>query len=84
MADPNKGLFDHQYGRFVADRDGAEGYDFQHQTAGNVPPPPVTFAQKLRWWTWDRWKRRKKIREERDRRLQKIIQLQSPKTPPAR
>ena len=44
MADPNKGLFDHQYGRFMADRDGAEGYDFQHQTAGNVPPPPVTFA----------------------------------------
>jgi hypothetical protein len=68
----------------VDDRDGAEGYDFQHQTAGNVSPPPVTFAQKLRWWTWDRWKRRKKIRDERDRRLQQIIQLQSPKNPPAR
>jgi hypothetical protein len=84
MADPNKGLFDHQYGRFVANRDRAEGYDFQHQTAGNVPPPLVTFTQKLRWWTWDRWKRRKKIREERDRRLQQIIRLQSPKTPPSR
>ena len=78
MADPNKGLFDHQYGRFVADREGAEGYDFQHQTAGNVPPPPVTFVQKLRWWTWDRWKRRKHIREARDRRVQDIVQLRNP------
>lgn len=78
MADPNKGLFDHQYGRFVANRDKAEGYDFQHQTAGNVPPPKVTFAQKLRWWTWDRWKRRKQIRAARDRRVQEIVQLRTP------
>ena len=82
MADPNKGLYDHQYGRFVADRDRAEGYDFQHQTAGNVSPPPVTFAQKLRWWTWDRWKRRKQLREARDRRVQDIVQLRPPLSSP--
>jgi len=78
MADPNKGLYDHQYGRFVSNAEGAKGYDFQHQTASNVPPPPVTFAQKLRWWTWDRWRRRKQIREARDRRVQEIVQLRTP------
>jgi hypothetical protein len=47
-----------------------------------VPPPPVTFAQKLRWWTWDRWKRRKQLREARDRRVQDILQLRPPDSPP--
>ena len=82
MADPSKGLYEHQYGRFVAEREQAKGYDFQHQPAGNVPPPPVTFAQKLRWWTWDRWKRRKQLREARDRRVQDILQLRNPNIPP--
>lgn len=82
MADSDKGLYEHQYGRFFTDRKGAEGYDFQHQTAGNVPPPPVTFAQKLRWWTWDRWKRRKEIRRARDRSLKDILRLGDPDIPP--
>lgn len=77
MADPNKGLYEDQYGRFAANRDKAEGYDFQHQTAGNVSPPKVTFTQKLRWWTLDRWRRRKEIREARDRRVQEIVQLRN-------
>ena len=82
MADSSKGLYEHLYDRFFRGRDGAKGYDFQHQSAGNVPLPPVTFGQHLRWWTWDRWKRRKKLLEERDRRQREIVQLASPNAPP--
>lgn len=82
MADPTTGLYEHLYDRFFRGREGAKGYEFQHQTAGNVPSPPVTFAQKLRWWTWDRWKRRKQIREARDRRVQDILQLRTPTISP--
>jgi hypothetical protein len=82
MADDSKGLYEHLYDRFFRGRAGAGGYDFQHQTAGNVPPPQVTFAHKLRWWTWDRWKRRKQIREARDRRVQEIVQLRAVAPPP--
>jgi hypothetical protein len=78
MADSGKGLYEHLYDRFFRGRESAKGYDFQHQTAGNVPPPPVTFHQQLRWWTWDRWKRRKLLREARDRRVQEIVQLRTP------
>lgn len=67
--------FPGNYKDFLMRREGAKGYDFQHAPAGSVAPPMVTFAQKLRWWTWDRWKRRKQIRAERDRRLQDIVQL---------
>jgi hypothetical protein len=69
------GLFPKNYGEFLEKRDQAKGYDFEYPTAGNVSPPTVTFAEKLRWWTWGRWKRMKKIREERDRHQQDIIQL---------
>jgi hypothetical protein len=82
MADSSKDLYEHLYDRFVRDREGAKGYDFQHQTAGNVPPPPVTFSQRLRWWTWDRWRRRRQIREARDRRVQEIVHLHTP--PPSK
>lgn len=81
MVDLNKGLYDHQYEQFVASRDEAKGYEFQHPPVGNVPPPSVTFAQRLRWWTWDRWKRRKQIREVRDRWVQEIVQLRTPLPP---
>ena len=84
MADSGKGLYDHQYGRFFANRQDAQGYDFQHETAGNIQPPPVTFAQKLRWWTWDRWKRRKEIRRARDRRLQDILRFRDSDVPPSK
>ncbi len=84
MADSNKGLYDHLYERFVRNRDNVKGYDFQHAPTGNLPPPVVTFSQKVRWWTLDRWKRRQRIRQERDRRLQEIIQIKrTPLSPPA-
>ena len=69
------GIYDEQYRRFLSQRDELKGYDFQHAPAGSVAPPVVTFAQKLRWWTWDRWRRMKAIRQERDRRLHAIVQL---------
>ncbi len=69
------GLYDHLYKRFFENRDGHQGYAFQHAPEGSTPPPTVTFSQKLRWWTWDRWQRRKKILAERDRLQQEIIQI---------
>ncbi len=69
------GLYEYQYERYRESRDQAQGYDFQHEPSGSLPVPPVTFAQKLRWWTWDRWRRRKKIRQERDRRIQDILDV---------
>jgi hypothetical protein len=71
----NGNLFSGDYKDFLKRRGQEKGYDFQEAPAGSAAPPTVTFAQKLRWWTWDRWKRRKKIRAERDRRLQNIVQL---------
>ncbi|MBM4123424.1 MAG: hypothetical protein FJ246_00480 [Nitrospira sp.] len=69
------GLFPKNYSKFLQSRGKAEGYEFQHAPSGSVAPLTVTFADKLRWWTWDRWRRMKKIREERDRRLQEIVQI---------
>jgi hypothetical protein len=74
MSEKN-GPFPESYRDFLARREGSKGYDFQQAPAGSAAPPVVTFAQKLRWWTWDRWRRRKKIRAERDRRLQEILQI---------
>ena len=67
------GLYEHLYRRFFENRDDYTGYDFQHAPGGSVPPPTVTFAQKLRWWTWDRWHRRKQILAERDRLQREIV-----------
>lgn len=69
------GLYDDQYERFYQERERMKGYDFEASPSGSVAPPAVTFAEKLRWWTWDRWRRMKKIREERDRRQLDIVQL---------
>ena len=84
MSGDEKGLFDHQYDRYFENRDQGEGYDFQQQTAGNVPPSTTTFAAKLRWWTWDRWRRRKRISQERDQRIQDIVNMPKPTNPPAK
>lgn len=81
MTDPNRGLYDHQYEEFLARRDEAKGYEFQHPPVGNVPPPTVTFPKPLRWWSWDRWKRRKQILDVRDRRVREIVQLRTPIPP---
>ena len=69
------GLYEHLYTRFFENRDDYKGYDFQHAPGGSVAPPTVTFAQKLRWWTWDRWQRRKQILAERDRLQREIVAI---------
>ena len=72
---PDSGLYEHLYKRFFENRDRYKGYDFQHASGGSVAPPTVTFAQKLRWWTWDRWQRRKQILAERDRLQREIVAI---------
>ena len=69
------GLYDHLYARFFENRDGHQGYEFQHAPAGSVALPTVSFKQRLRWWTWDRWQRRKKILAERDRLQEDILRI---------
>ncbi|MCP9455853.1 MAG: hypothetical protein NNA18_07080 [Nitrospira sp.] len=71
------GLYDHLYKRFYEQKESHEGYLFQQAPGGSIPPPTVTFGEKLRWWTWDRWRRRKKILAERDRLQQEILQLKN-------
>jgi hypothetical protein len=69
------GRFPDIYSRYLGKKDTGKGYEFQQAPQGSVPPPVVTFRDRLRWWTWDRWKRMKKIRAERDRQQQDIVQL---------
>ncbi|WHZ25122.1 MAG: hypothetical protein OJF47_004234 [Nitrospira sp.] len=76
MAEQGKGLYDYQYGRFRENQGTHQGYEFQHGPAGSTPPPVVTFADKLKWWTLRAW-RRKKILAERDRFQQEIIQIKT-------
>ena len=64
-----------RYRKFFAEREKAEGYEFHEATAENVPPPKVTFLERLRWWTLNRGERIKKIRAERDRRQQEIFDI---------
>ena len=71
-------LYLERYAKFFNEREQAKGYEFQHATAGNVPPPKVSFIDKLRWWTINRGERLKKIRKERDRRVLDIVQLRNP------
>ncbi len=75
MSDPDHGPFEHQYKRYHENKDTHQGYDFQHGPAGSVAPQTVSFAQKLRWWTWGRWKRLKRERAQRDRLQQDILQI---------
>jgi hypothetical protein len=69
------GIYDHLYRRFFEGQDSHEGYDFQHAPGGSVQLPPVTFRDKLKWWTWSRWQRRKQILTERDKRQQAILEI---------
>lgn len=71
----NEPSYFRRYAKFFEEQRKAKGYDFHQASSGSVPPPHVTFLDKLRWWTWNRGERRKKIREERDRRVQEILQL---------
>ena len=76
-----QGLYEHLYKRFFENRDRHMGYDFQHAPSGSAAPPSVTFAQKLRWWTWDRWQRRKRILAERDRLQRDIVSMRRNSVP---
>lgn len=75
--DGSRGIYDHLYRRFFANRNGHQGYDFQHAPSGSAQLPAVTFRDKLRWWTLDRWRRRKKILHERDRLQREIIDIKT-------
>lgn len=71
-------LYLKKYRAFFKARDQAKGYEFQHAPSGNVPPPKVSFLERLRWWTLNRGERLKKIRALRDSRLQDIVRLKQP------
>lgn len=75
MSEPGRGLYDHLYKRYVQKRDAHQGYAFQQAPVGNVPPPTVTFAERLKWWTLDRWRRLRRVRAERDRLQQEILRI---------
>jgi hypothetical protein len=75
MSEPGRGLYDHLYKRYVQKRDAHQGYEFQQAPVGNVPPPTVTFAERLKWWTLDRWRRLRRVRAERDRLQQEILRI---------
>ena len=70
-----KNLYQDIYRMFLENREVHKGYDFQHSPAGSMPPPTVTFKEKLKWWTLNRPSRLKKIIQERDRRQQEILAL---------
>ena len=73
-----KTLYQDIYRKFRETRSAHKGYDFQHSPAESVPPPRVTFKEKLKWWTIDRPSRLKKIEQERDKRQHDIIALKDP------
>ena len=76
-----KNLYQDIYRRFVETRDAHKGYNFHDATTGSVPPPAVTFKERLKWWTLNRPSRLKKITQERDRRQQEILALKTPPQP---
>ncbi len=77
MANTPHNPYDHLYQAFKLQSARAKGYDFQQAPPDSLPPPVLSFPQKLRWWTWDRWRRLKKIRRERDRRVQEILKIKT-------
>ena len=76
-----KKLYIDIYERFLEKYSTAKGYDFQENTSGSATPKPVTFKDKLKWWTLDRPKRLKTIAQERDRRQQEILGLKTQPKP---
>ncbi len=75
------GWFPKPYQEFLRQREEVTGYEFQQALAGSVPPPVITFREKLRWWTWGRWRRLKTIRQERDKFQQEILQMRKGLSP---
>lgn len=73
-----KQLYQDIYQKFLENKDVYQGYHFQESLGGSATPQSPTFAEKLKWWTWDRPRRLKKIRQARDQRQQEIINIKSP------
>ncbi len=71
----SEGLYTDMYAEFLANRARATGYDFGQGPPGNVPPPTVTFATPLSWWSLDRPRRLAAILAERDRLQNEILAL---------
>ena len=70
-----KTLYQDIYRKFLEKREAFKGYHFQDSPTESVSPPPVTFKEKLQWWTLNRPSRLKKILRERDRQQQEILSL---------
>jgi hypothetical protein len=52
------------------------GYEFHHPAVlRNVPPPTVTIARPLRWWSLDRPRRRALVMRLRDQLQEEILRL---------
>ena len=75
------GPFAHMYQPFFGSAEKYTGYDFGDQTAQNNPPPTLTFAQPLKWWSLDRPKRLRIIRRMRDQYLMDILRLKDKSIP---
>ena len=75
------GPFAHMYQHFFSSARKYTGYDFGEKTAQNHPPPTVTFAEPLRWWSLDRPKRLRTIRRLRDQYLMEILRLKEKAKP---
>ena len=75
------GPFAHMYQQFFDSTEKYTGYDFGEQTVQNNPPPTVTFAQSLKWWSLDRAKRLRVIRRMRDQYLMDILRLKEKAKP---
>ncbi len=71
----NNGFYADKYAEFLARRAEATGYDFGRAPVANVPPPTVTFAEPLRWWSLDRPRRLAAILALRDRLQDEILAL---------
>lgn len=70
------------YEQFLQKAQAAQGYDFQQNKSGSVPPKTVSFKDRLKWWSLDRPKRMHTLIQDRDRRQQEILALKNQRTTP--
>lgn len=70
-----KKLYSDIYDHFTRARDAHKGFDFQEEVIKSVPPPSVSFQDRVKWWTFNRPQRLRRIEQERDRQQQDILAL---------
>lgn len=70
-----KKLYSDIYDHFTRARDAHKGFDFQEEAIKSVPPPSVSFQDRVKWWTLNRPQRLRRIEQERDRQQQDILAL---------